>query len=812
MGRPAWTDLWADLRQAIRRLTRAPGFAVVTTLTIAIGIGGSTAIFAVANEVLFRPLAVAEPDRLAMLWESNQERGWNRVQVAPANALDWRARVRSFEDLALVGESSSELGLATGSGSLPVRVGQISGNALAVLGAPLILGRQLTLEDTWAEAEPVVVLSYHLWTERFGGDPAIIGRTVRLDGISSRVAAVTGPQFRYPVNDAELWTTFRYSAARRQGVWFRQAHVLRAIARLRPGVTMEQAQGELQAVARTLQSEHPETNRGMEAGLTPLHEFLVGDRRLPVYLLLGAVGLLQLIVCRNIANLLLARGLRRRQEMAVRAALGAGRARLAGQVMLEAACLAIAGALLGIVLAAYGIDILASLRPAGFPDVTARLDGRVLGFTAAVAVISALLFGVYPALTGSRADLRTGIAEGGRGGTGGRSRQLAAHTLTAFEVALAVMLVSGAGLMIRSVLQLRRVDPGANVEQVLTFDLAPPRGTYPNDDARARFATLVLDRVQQIPGVVAAGAGRTIPFGGLGWSSDFSIARWPAGTFGVEVRHREVTPGYFRALQIPVLQGELFADQPPSGPMPVMVNQAFAERYFPDRSPVGEQVAFDRVPDSTSYWYRIVGVVGNERLQLTAEPVPEIIGHLAADTPGRLRFVVKTRTEPAALGSQVAATIAAIDPEVPVLRMQTMEQVAAEARSLERYLTVLLSAFAAVALGLAGIGVYGVAAQAARLRTREVAIRLALGATSLRVVRELAARGLTFAVGGAVIGALGALTGGRLLRSVLFGVEPADPSTLCGVALLVTLVAGVTSTWAVRRVSRSSPAQVLSVE
>jgi putative ABC transport system permease protein len=273
-----------------------------------------------------------------------------------------------------------------------------------------------------------------------------------------------------------------------------------------------------------------------------------------------------------------------------------------------------------------------------------------------------------------------------------------------------------------------------------------------------------------------------------------------------------VTPGYFRALEIPVLQGELFTDEPPTGAMPVVVNQAFVERYFPNRSPVGESVAFDRVPDSTSYWYRIVGVVGNERLRLTAEPEPEIIGHLAADTPGILRFVVKTAAAPAALGRQIAAAIAAIDPEIPVLRMRTMDQVATEAMSLERYLTLLLGVFAVVALGLAAIGVYGVAAQAARSRTREVAIRLALGATSLRVARELATRGLTFALAGAAVGTLGALAGGQLLRSVLFGVEPADPSTLGGVSLLVIVLAGVTSAWAVRRVSRTSPAAVLGTE
>jgi putative ABC transport system permease protein len=802
----------ADFSPAIRGLWRARGFTVVAILTIAMGVAGSTAIFAVANQALFRPLAVSEPDRLAMLWESNAVRGWNQGQVAPANALEWRDRVRSFSDIALVAESPTELGLTTGTGVVPVRVGLISGNALTLLGAPLALGHPLTLNDTWAEAEPVVVLGYRLWQERFGGDPGIVGRSVRLDGITSRVAGVTGPAFEYPVNDAELWTTFRYSAARRESLWFRQAHVARAIARLAPGVTMAQAERELRAVAVAMQAEHPTTNAGMDAGLTPLHQFLVGDRRLPVVVLLGAVGLLQLIACANIANLLLVRGIQRRQEMAIRAALGAGRGRLAWTVMFEAGCLAIAGALLGTVAASHGVALLAAMRPEGFPALTPHLDARVLGFTVVLSIASAILFGAYPALVSSRADVRAGLVAGGRSGTGGRSGQVTAHALTALEVALAVMLVSGAGLMVRNIMRLRQVDPGADLEHVLTFDLAPPRGTYTDEMARSRFATRILERIEQVPGVVAAGAGRSVPFGGHGWSSDFTIEGWPVDRFGVEVRHREVTPGYFRALRIPLKQGELFAAEPPVGAFPVVVNQAFVDRYFPDESPVGRRITFDRIPDSTSYWYRIVGVVGNERLEIGVEPGPEILGHLAADTPALLRFVAKTGPAPASLENEIQRAIAEVDPEVPVLRLRTMDQLETDALSLERYLMLLLGAFAVVALGLACVGVYGVAAQAARGRTREVAVRLALGATTIRVTRELAMRGLRYAAIGALAGIIGALAGGRLLQSVLYRISAADPLTLGTVCLLVTLLAGLASALAVRRVSATSPALALSSE
>jgi putative ABC transport system permease protein len=745
-----------------------------------------------------------------MLWESNEERGWHETQVAPANALDWRERVTAFADVALVSEFVNNVALTGGSESVQVGVSEVSGNTFSVLGAIPLLGRTFTNDETWTESEPVMVLGYAAWVRYFNRDSTVIGRVVRLDGVATRVVGVLAPSFTYPVTDAEVFTTFHFSVAQRTGDWFRHAHILRAIARLKPNVTREQAVRELAAVAARLEQEHPATNRGMKAGLTPLHQFLVGDRRFTLLLLLAAVGVLQLIVCANAATLLLARALTRRQEMAVRVALGAGRLRIARQVLTESACLAAIGAILGVVLGVYGLDAIMALRPDELPPFEFHLDWRMLGFTVGVATVSALLFGIQPALTASRVNLKQQLGESPRTGTIGRRGLRAAHVLTAVEVALAVMLVAGAGLILRSIGQLRQVESGVNMDNVLTFEISPPSGAYATDNAKANFAQRLVDRLQALPGIRAVGVGRRLPLTGLGWSSDFTIEGWAPDRFGVEIRHREVTSGYFRALSVPLRDGSLFADRlTPNEPMPVVVNQAFVAKYFSNASPVGRRITFNRVPDSTSFWYTIVGVVGNERMELTSEPQPEVIAHLAADTPHLMQFVLKAESDPTSLVAQIRAAVAEVDAEVPLMRVRTMRTVALDALAADRYLMILLGVFAGVALVLAAVGVYGVAAQAARARTREIGIRLALGATPRDVARALSGRGLTYVAVGVVAGVIGTRLAGNAMKQLLFRVEPTDPLTLASVAALLVLVALAATLIPARRASRLDPARVL---
>ncbi|NOT08132.1 MAG: ABC transporter permease [Gemmatimonadales bacterium] len=800
------------MRAAIRSLLRAKGFTVLVLLILGIGIGATTAIFSAVNEVMLRPLSFREPKKLVMLWESNEERGWNQVHVAPGNALSWRERVRAFEDVAVVGEAVRSLTLTTGKASVQVLSAQVSGNAFTLLGARPFLGRLFTFEESWVDAPPLILLGHAAWMKHFGGDSSVAGRTVRLDGVAFQVVGVLPAAFRYAVNDAEVWTTFRWSGTTRSSQWFRRAHVARAIARLKPGVTPDQASRELAAVALQLEGEFPETNRGMKAGVTPLHTFLVGDRGLSLLLLLGAVGVLQLLVVANVGNLLEARWLVRRHELAVRTALGAGRGQVVRQVLMESLVLALGGAILGFAIGFLGLGLIAGFRPDNLPDLVFRLDWRVAAFTVGVAGVSALLFGLHPALASSRVDVTRHLREDGRtAGSADRRRRLTAHSLIAAEIALAVMLVSGAGLMVRSIGELRRVESGVNMDRVLTFELRPPSGVYPTDSARTELVARLLERLQEVPGVLHVGAGRLLPFMGLGWTGDFTLEGWGPEQFGVGVRHREATAGYFRALGIPVREGALVADRlPPGAPLPVVVNQAFVDRYAAGQSAVGRRIAFDRTADSTTVWYSIVAVVGNERMQLTAPAEPEIIGHLATDTPGLLRFVVKGRASPSALVEPVRGAVASVDPEVPILRPRSMEAVALDALAADRYLMILLGAFAAVAMILAAVGVYGVASQVSRSRIREVGIRIALGASKVEVTRALMARILLFVAVGAGAGVLGVLAVGQVLRKLLFRIEPSDPLTLAVVVLLQGAVAIGATLQPAARAARTDPARIMS--
>lgn len=801
-----------DLRHAARGLARAPGLTLLILLTLGVGIGATTAIFSAVNEVMLRPLPLREPGRLMMLWESNEERGWHQVHAAPANVLDWRERVKSFADVAMVNDGVNSVSLWTGSSATQLVIGRVSGNALSVLGAPVLFGRLFTFDESWAAAEPGVVLSHAAWRQRLGGDSTIIGRSIRLDGVAHRVVGVLGPSFRYAINDAEAWTTFRWSEAQRTSVGFRRAHIVRAIARLAPGATPAQARDELNGVARALEAEYPGTNRGMKAGMTPLQQFLVGDQRHPLLLLLGAVGLLQLIVCANVANLLLGRAIARRQEMALRTALGARPRRIARLVLTESLLLAVAGSVLGLLIASFGLDLLAAQKPAELPEVAIHLDWRVLLFTLVLACASALLFGAQPAFRSSRVDVARSLGDGARTGTLGRRALVAANALVAVEVALAVMLVAGAGLMIRSLMELRRVDSGINASNVLTFEVAPPSGLYPTDGDRENFAMRFAERLRTIPGVTEVGIGRQLPFMGYGWTGDFTLEGWPADRFGVEVRHRQATDGYFRALEVPVIEGRLLGEPVAGAPFPVLVNRAFVDRYLPNESALGRRIALTRSPDSTTAWHPIVGVMGNERMSLTSEPQPEILAHLSTDVPGLLRYAVKTTVAPRSIIAQIHAAAAALDREVPVTRVRTMDAVAVEAMAGDRFLLVLLVLFGAIALLLATVGVYGVAAQAARARTREIGIRIALGASARDVARTLMGRGLTFVAVGLVAGMAGTLAAGGVLRRLLFRVEPGDPATLLAVALLLSMVAVVATLIPVRRAMRLDPANVLVSE
>lgn len=797
------------IRTALRTLRRAPAHTALVLTTLGIGAGASTAIFSAVNELMLKPLPLPDPHQLVMLWESNEAKDWDQVHVAPANALDWKEQVPSIEDIALVREDASSLALTAGDRTVGLTTTTTTGNLFGVLRAAPLLGRTFTDDETWEGSTPVVVLSHGAWVRHFASDSGVIGRLVRLDGAAHEVIGVMRPTFRYPMNEAEAWTTFRWSASLRTGTWFRRAHVVRAIGRLRPGASTAIASRELAAVAARLETEYPATNEGNLAGLTPLRDFLVGERRTPLLLLLGASGLLLLVVCANVANLSLARAMARRHELCVRSALGASAGRLARLVFAENACLAVGGACLGLAAGWLGLTVISALRPDGLAELAFQFDWRVFGFAAGVASLSALLFGLQPALLGARTDVKAGL-EGRQGISSSGRSLLGAHVLSAVELALAVVLVVSAGLLVRSMANLRGVDPGVRLDGVLTFEVSAPGWKYRINPDLLQLSQRLLERIESVPGVAAAGAARSIPFTGQGWTSEFTVEGWPADRFGIEVRHRQVSPGYFEALRVPLRQGTVFSDPVgPGAPTMVVVNQAFADQWFPGESPLGRRLAYTREPGPDAQWVQVVGVVGNERLELEVDPLPEVIEPLAMDPPQLMRFVVRHEGPLSSMAAPLRTAIAAVEPEAPVLALRTMRDVALDALAAERYVIAILVAFAVVALVVASIGVYGVASQAAGLRTHEVGIRIALGAGPAEVLRAMMWRGLAFTGLGVLAGVAATFGTGRFIRTQLFRVEPTDPVTLLVVAVLLASVAIIAMLIPARRALRTDPVRVL---
>lgn len=809
----AMTSFVRDVRLAFRNLRRTPAFATVVVITLALGIGATTAIFSAVNDVILRPLGYADPGRLVMLWEENAERGWDQVQVAPANAFDWRERVQAFSDVAVLSEFPRNVALTGVGEPVMVDLGELTGNTFALLGVAPMLGRTFTMEETGAEHDPVVILGYDLWRSRFGGDPDVVGTAIRLEGTTHHVVGVMGPDFRYGFADVQAWRPFRWTRARRQSVWFRQAHTYRAVARLAPGVSFERARSELDAVAAQLQTEHPQLNRSMGAGLTPLHEFLVGDRRAPLLLLLGSVGVLLLVACANVATLWLVRALERRREMAVRTALGASRGRIVRQLLTESLVIAGVGGALGLALGVWGFRGLSALRPPEFPDLTLHLDWRMFGFSTGVTLVSALLFGIVPALRSRDFGLRESLAAGSRAGTGSRSTFRTIEGLVAAEIALALVLVVGAALMVRTMGRLRAVGLGFDPENVLTFTVIVPEGKYPEWQRRADFALRLEDRLEGVPGVQGVGLARPLPLTGLSWSSDFAVEGRGPGEYGSEVRHREASAGYFRAVGVPLRAGRLFDDRDgPHAPLAVIINEAMAATYFSGEDPVGKRIAFDRVPDETSNWYTIIGVVGNERQLIAREPAPQITAHYRQDLPGELLYVVKTAVPPLTVVPAVREALRQLDPDIPLYEVRLLDSVVREAVSLERFLMLGLGVFAAAALSLGAVGVYGVTSQAARRRVREIGIRMALGASAGRIVAHLVMRVVRFSAAGVILGLGAAAAGTRAMSGLVFGISPTDPVTFTLVPAILATVALVAGYLPARRATRVDPMAVLKTE
>jgi putative ABC transport system permease protein len=805
-----------DLRYANRRLRKSPGFAVVAVLTLALGIGANSAIFSVVNAVLLRSLPFAEPDRLVAFGTIKHGEEPRAGSLSPPDFMSLRDHTRTLTDVAALSYGGATL---TGGGE-PERVDAawVSAGFFELLGATPVLGRTIRPEENQPGNTGVAVLGHGFWQQHLGGDSAIVGQTITLNGVTRTVVGVAPPGFGFPENRA-LWAPLQYDETfSSETDRNRRAQWLSVIGRVQPGVPLERARAEVQSLAAQLEQEFPQTNTNVTLATLSLHEVMVGEVRTPLLILLGAVGLVLLIACANVANLLLARAAARQGEMAVRAALGAGRGRLVRQLLTESVLLGLVGGVVGLLLAHWGTALLVALRPAGIPRLDdVGVDGTVVGFTFLVALLTGVVFGLIPALQATRSDLVASIREAGRGALGGRQGQRTRSALVVAEMALAVMLLVGAGLLMRSFLQLQRVDPGFRPEQTLALDLSLPTRRYPEDEQRIAFYGTLLERIEGLPGVRSAGAVNLLPMGDDRFVLSFAVEGRPTPPPGEQptLEVRVATPEYFRTMGIPLLRGRDFAEADRAdAPQVVVINETTAQRFFAGEDPIGQRVRTGwGIGEDHFAGGEIVGVVGDVRqLGPGKEFIPELYLPSTQVPESDLSVVVRTAGDPLALAKAIRAEVRALDANLPVSNLRTLDQVLSRAVAQPRFYLLLLGAFAAVALVLAAIGIFGVMSYSVVQRTREIGIRVALGANPGAVLRMVVGRALWLALGGVAVGLLGALALSRLLGSLLFGVSATDPLTFAGVAALLTSVALLATYLPARRATRVDPMVALRSE
>ncbi len=804
-----------DTRFGIRTLTRSPGFAITAVLALALGIAANTAIFSAANAFLFRPLPFQDADRLVMLYETNPEFNWTHADAAPANALDWREQVEAFEDLALYSEFRGQgTWIRDGEPEL-VRYVTVSGNFFQVLGAEMALGPGMTWANTWEDDARAVVISHGFWQSHFGGDPGVIGQRMEISSQSLEIVGVAAEGFSFPNAETQIWSPYGWAPGAWEEVWFRRAHFVRAVARLAPGATLESADAGLQVVVSRLQEEYPATNSVMGAGMMPLRSFLTMDVQRPLYVLLAAVGLLLLLACANVANLLLVRANDRAREVSLRYALGAGRARVARQMVTEGLVLAGAGGALGLALGWVGIKALAAQQPVGIVGATSlALDVRVVAFTLITAGVAGVLSAAAPAWRVTHSDVHAGLKDGGRSGSRGRTSVRASNGLVALEVALSVLIVVGAGLMVRSVWLIRDVDPGFQPDGVVAVQFGVPSARYAERDDVWAFNQEFIGAMEARPGIEAVGIVQQLPLAGTSWSSSVIAEDWEPERVGFEILHRRADAGYFDALGIPLVQGRMFADSDGADdPLVVLVNETFAEEHFPGEDPIGKRIAYERRAEDAEYWYEIIGIVGDQhQASPSVAPRAEVF-ELANQDWGRTNWmVIRGSGDPDAIAPMARAVLRELDPLIPISQVRPLRQVWRASMQRDEFLLTLLGAFGLSALLLAALGVYGVTAQAATRRSHEIGIRMALGAERGQVLGMIVRQGMGVVGIGLVAGLGAALVATRGLESLLFQIEPTDPLTLGGVGALLGGVAVLACLIPARKAARIDPAETLRRE
>ena len=803
-----------DLRYGARSLVRQPAFSLVAIVVIALGIGANTAIFSVVNTVLLRPLPYPNPDELVMVWETAPKFSNPYNDVAPANFIDWREQNNVFAEIAAFTGQSVSL---TGRGEPERLEGQrVSASLFPLLGVAPALGRAFTEQEDQYDDQRVIVLSHGLWQRRFGGDSDIIGQTLTLNFRPCVVVGVMPPEFQFPGRDQEFWLPMSFGPEEAAG---RGDHYLNSVARLKPGVTRQQAQSEMNVIASQLELQYPKTNTEVGVVLIPLHEQFVGGMRKPLFILLGVVGFVLLIGCANVTNLLLVRATARHRELTIRAALGASQLRLARMLLTESLLLAVVGGAAGVLLATWGIDFLETLVPQSLAQVYGiPIDGRVLAFSAVVSLLTGVVFGLMPAVQVSKPNLSEALKEGGRGSGSSENRGRVRAALVIGEIALSLVLLAGAGLMIRSFSSLTSVDPGFKTENRLTMRMLLSGERYADPIKRRAFYDQMLERVQSLPGVESAGVITQLPLTIQGMNFIFSLEGQPPMTSASlpAAAFRVVSNDYFRAIGIPLLRGRSFTSQDTADTQAVVViNRTMAERFWPDQEVIGKRFKIGP-SDGSNPWLVVAGVVGDVRQnQLDQELKPEMYVSYNQDRRGFAiprDLVVLTAGEPLNMAAAVRSEIWKMDKDLPLFKVQTMEQILALSVSARRFNMLLLSVFAALALILASIGVYGVMSYATAQRTHEIGIRIALGAEDRDVLRLVVRQGMILAFVGTALGILAALAVTRVLSSFLYAVTPSDPLTFVVASSLLLAVALGACFIPARRATKVDPMVALRYE
>ncbi len=832
--------LWKDLRQSMRMLLKKRGFTAAAVLTLALGIGANTAIFSVIHAVLLRPLPFADPDRLMVLWQTDPKSAPPRRPFSFPNFTDVEEQSQSFEEVGAWSSSvDTRFNLTGDPEPEAIQAAMVSASFFRILGVKPKEGRTFLPEEDKEGGPRAVVISHGLWQRRFGADPQLPGKTLTLDGNSYTVIGIMPAGFAFPKfpKAADVWVALSRDPDPTQfRKYARGAAFLNVLARLKPGIQKEQADAELETIASRLEQEYPHFNTGLGLGIAPLRQQVVGELKNGLLILLGAVAFVLLIACANVANLLLARATARRKEIAIRMALGASRGRIVRQLLTESLLLGVLGGALGLLLAMWGVDLLAvipynaasALIPYTVSPDQISLSGAVLGFTFVLSLLTGVFFGLVPALQASRQDLNRSLKEGSASSIRGSRGYDIRGLLMISEIALSLVLLIGAGLMIKSFLRLLEVDPGFKPDHVLTAEITLPRSQYSSDQQIASFYERLLDRIKTLPEVRSAGAITALPLSGTDNGSDFFIEGQPPPPPDNknDTSYRAISHEYLQAMGIPVLQGRSFTERDrKDSPGVAIINESMARRFWPEENPVGKRVALsiealkfpapNRPPvfDIPGAMREIVGVVKDVRhYGLTSEPQPEMYVPYLQRPAREMSVVVRAAGDPASLTRALQSEVLAIDPGQPLSRIRTMPQLLDDSVAKPRFNLLLLGVFAAVALTLAAVGIYGVVSYSVAQRTHEIGLRMALGAGATDVVKLVVGQAMVLSLTGVGLGLFAAFAMTRVMSGLLYGVSATDPAIFVVISLLLTGVALAASFIPARRAARVDPMVALRHE